>query len=170
MSVCVCVCLLSCFSCVWLCDPTECSPPGSSTFGILQARILEWVAMPSSKGSSQPRDRTQVSHIAGRFFTIWATREAQEYWSRVTYPSPEGLPNPGTEPPSPALYVDLLPSELPGNLQNLVCYLAYLESTESSRLRGVLFSFMSRILLLKDKENVRLEYFIITHLLYSTLH
>ena len=43
--------------------------------GILQARILEWVAMPSSKGSSQPRDHTQVSHIAGGFFTIWVTRE-----------------------------------------------------------------------------------------------
>ena len=45
--------------------------------GILQAWILEWVAIPSSRGSFQPRDRTQVSHIAGRFFTIWATREAQ---------------------------------------------------------------------------------------------
>ena len=45
--------------------------------GILQARILEWVAVPSSRGSSQPRDRTQVSHITGRFFTSWATREAQ---------------------------------------------------------------------------------------------
>ena len=44
--------------------------------GILQARILEWVAMPSSKGSSQPRDQTQVSGIAAGFFTIWASREA----------------------------------------------------------------------------------------------
>ena len=44
--------------------------------GILQAWILEWVAMPSSRGSSEPRDRTQVSCIAGRFFTIWATKEA----------------------------------------------------------------------------------------------
>ena len=44
--------------------------------GILQARILEWVAFPFSRGSSQPRDRTQVSHIAGSFFTSWATREA----------------------------------------------------------------------------------------------
>ena len=43
---------------------------------ILQARILEWVAVPFSRGSSQPRDRTQVSHITGRFFTSWATREA----------------------------------------------------------------------------------------------
>ena len=45
--------------------------------GILQARILEWVAIPFSRVSSQPRDQTQVSHIAGGFFTSWATREAQ---------------------------------------------------------------------------------------------
>ena len=44
---------------------------------ILQARTLEWVAVPFSRGSSQPRDRTQVSHITGRFFTSWATREAK---------------------------------------------------------------------------------------------
>jgi len=59
----------------------DCSPPGSSIYGILQARILEWVAILISRGSSQPRDQTQVSHIAGRFFTDLATREAQEYWS-----------------------------------------------------------------------------------------
>ena len=59
-----------------LCDPMNCSPPGSSVHGILQARIVEWVAMPSSRGSFQPKDRTQVSHIVGRFFTIGATREA----------------------------------------------------------------------------------------------
>ena len=51
------------------------------SMGILQARILEWVAMPFSRGSSQPRDQTQVSHIASRYFTTWATREAQEYTS-----------------------------------------------------------------------------------------
>ena len=49
--------------------------------GILQARILEWVTFPFSRVSSQPRDQTQVSHIAGRFCTSWTTREAQEYWS-----------------------------------------------------------------------------------------
>ena len=49
--------------------------------GILQARLLEWVAISFSKGSSQPKDQTQVSRIAGVFFTSWATREAQEYWS-----------------------------------------------------------------------------------------
>ena len=59
----------------------DCSLPGSSVHGILQARILEWAAMPSSRGSSQPRDRIQVSRIAGRFFMVWATRETQEYWS-----------------------------------------------------------------------------------------
>ena len=53
----------------------------STVHGILQARILKWVAFPFSRGSSQPRNRTQVSHIAGGFFTSWATREAQQYWS-----------------------------------------------------------------------------------------
>ena len=56
--------------------PVDCSPPGSSVHGMLQAKILEWVTMPSSRGSSQSRDQTQVSHTAGRRFTIWATREA----------------------------------------------------------------------------------------------
>ena len=55
----------------------DCSLPGSSVHGILQARILEWVAVPFSRGSSQTRDQTQVSCTAGRFFTIWATREAR---------------------------------------------------------------------------------------------
>ena len=57
-------------SCLTLCNTEDCSPPGSSVHGILQARILEWVAMPSSRGSSQPRDRAQVSRIAGGFFTV----------------------------------------------------------------------------------------------------
>ena len=56
---------------VTLCNPMDCSQSGSSIHvDILWARILEWVAMPSSRGSSQPRDRTQVSHIAGGFFTV----------------------------------------------------------------------------------------------------
>ena len=64
-------------SCLILCDPMDCSLPGSSVLGILQARILEWAAIPFSRGSSQARDRTKVSCIAGGFFTSWATREAQ---------------------------------------------------------------------------------------------
>ena len=59
-------------SCVTLCNPVDCSPPGSSVHGILQARILEWVFIPFSRGSSWPRDQTQVSCIAGDFFTDWA--------------------------------------------------------------------------------------------------
>ena len=74
--------------------------------GILQAGILEWVAFPFSRGSSQPRDRTQVSHIAGRLFTSWATREAQEHWSGQPIPSPGDLPNPGIKLGSPALQAD----------------------------------------------------------------
>ena len=63
-------------SCTNLCDTMHHSLPGSSVHRILQARTLEWVAFPFSRGSSQPRDQTQVSCIVGRFFTIWATREA----------------------------------------------------------------------------------------------
>ena len=59
-----------------LCNPVDYSPPGSFVHEILQARILEWIANPFSWGSSQLRDQTQVSHTAGRFFTIWTTREA----------------------------------------------------------------------------------------------
>ena len=54
----------------------DCSPPGSSVHGILQARILEWVAIPFSRGISQPRDQIRVSRTAGRFFANRATREA----------------------------------------------------------------------------------------------
>ena len=57
-------------SCPTLCNPMDCSLLGFSVHGILQARILEWVAIPFSRRSSQPRDRSQVSHIAGIFFTV----------------------------------------------------------------------------------------------------
>ena len=127
-----------------VCDPMDCSPPGSSIHGILQARILGWVAISSSRGSSPPRDWTQVSRIVGRCFTLWATREAkvkvkslsrvwlfatrwtaahqalsmgfsrQEYWNGLPFPSPGDLPNPGIEPRSPALQADALTSEPPG--------------------------------------------------------
>ena len=59
-----------------LCNPMDCSPPGSSVHGILQARALEWVAIPFSRGSSQLKDQTWVFCISGRLFTIWTTREA----------------------------------------------------------------------------------------------
>ena len=59
-----------------LCNPMDCSPPGSSVHGILQARILERIAIPFSRGSFQPRDQTQISHFAGGFFTDQAIREA----------------------------------------------------------------------------------------------
>ena len=67
--------------CINSCNPMDSSPPGSSVHEILQARILEWVAISSSRGSSPPRDGTQVSCPAGKFFTIWATRETQNQFS-----------------------------------------------------------------------------------------
>ena len=81
---------------------------------IHQARILEWVAFPFSRGSSSPRDWIQVSHFAGGFFTNWAIREAQEYWSGQPTLSPGDLPDPGIEPGSPALQADSLQTELWG--------------------------------------------------------
>ena len=62
-------------SCTTICDTVDGSPTGCSVHGILQARILEWVVIPFFRGSSQPRDWTQVSCITGRFFIFWATRE-----------------------------------------------------------------------------------------------
>ena len=167
-----------------LCDPMACSPPGSSVHGIFLTRILEWVAISFSRGSSRPRDWTHFhiscigkrilypwaslsmlclvaqlcptlcdpmdcsppdSSIRGdslgeniglgchallqwifptnpglphcwQFFTIWATREAQEYWSEEPIPSPGDLPDPGIKPESPALQVDSLPAEILGKL------------------------------------------------------
>ena len=81
-------------SCLTLCDPMD-----YIFHGILQARILKWVAFSFSRGSPQPRDQTQVSLIAGWFFTVWATREAQEHWS-------------------PSLQADSLLSEPPGKPKN----------------------------------------------------
>ena len=66
--------------CPTLCNPLDCSLPGTSVHGIFQARVLEWVPIFFSRGSSWLRDRTQVSHIAGRHFNLWATREAQKEW------------------------------------------------------------------------------------------
>ena len=63
-------------SCPTVCDSMHCSPPDSSVHRIHQARILQWVAIPFSRGSSWPRDWTWVSCISGRFFTVWAAREA----------------------------------------------------------------------------------------------
>ena len=68
--------------CPTLCDPMGCSLSSSSVNGIFQARVLEWIAISFSKGSFRPRNRTQVSCIAGRRFTVWAIRE-------VTIPRPQ---------------------------------------------------------------------------------
>ena len=86
-------------SCLTLCNPVDGSPPSSSIHGILQARILEWVAIPFSRGSSWPRNQTGVSCIAGRFFTSWVTRKAQyipysvyNIWRKKRQPAPVLLP------------------------------------------------------------------------------
>ena len=80
-------------SCPTLCDTMDCSLPGFSVYEIFQARVLEWVAISFSRESSQPRDRSQVSCIVGRRFTLWATREVplklplKLYWWPISPPS-----------------------------------------------------------------------------------
>ena len=76
-------------SCPTLCDPMDCSLPCSSIHGIFQARVLDWVAISFSKGSSWPRDQTQVSCIIGRCFTVWATYLASLYNAISKQPNPK---------------------------------------------------------------------------------
>ena len=71
--------------CLTLCDPVDCSLLVSSVHGIFQARVLEWIAISFFRGSSQPRNRTHVSHTVGRRFTIWATREVLWTWEGNFY-------------------------------------------------------------------------------------
>ena len=61
---------------VTFCNPMDCTQPGSSVHGVLQARVLKCVVIPSSRGTSRPRNQIQVSHIANGFITIWATKES----------------------------------------------------------------------------------------------
>ena len=111
--------------CLAVLRPHGCSPLGTSVHGILQARILEWVAIFFSRGSSWPRDRTWVSCIAGRRFTLWATREAHictyNPSLRISFPfqfshsvvsdslRPPGLQHsrPACPPPTPGVYSNL---------------------------------------------------------------
>ena len=99
-------------SCLTLCDPMDCSLSGFSVHGVLQARRVGSHSL--LQGIFPTQDWTQDSCFAGRFFTIWAAREASEYWIGQPIPSPGDLPNPGIELGSPALQADALPSEPPG--------------------------------------------------------
>ena len=81
-----CICDDACDIHVTLCNPMDYSLPGSSVHGILQARILKWLTIPFSRGSSQSRDQSQVFGIAGRFFIVWATWEAKDIYDiSITY-------------------------------------------------------------------------------------
>ena len=91
-------------SCLTLCDPMDCSPP-FSVHVILQARILDRVTISSSRGSSQPQDRSWVSHIAGRFITTWTTRESPKQSGGKNKSIDLSLERPG----SPSVQHDGLP-------------------------------------------------------------
>ena len=108
-----------CFSvaklCLTLCNPMNCSLPGSSVHGISQAKILEWVAISFSGESSWPRDWTSRVRLSATPSTIQSTEISRpEYWSGQPIPSPGDLPDPGIELGYPALQTDSLPTELSG--------------------------------------------------------
>ena len=104
------ICLVS-QSCLTLCNPMDCSLPGSSVHGNSPGKNTEVGCHALLQGIFPTRGSNPG--FAGRFFTIWATREAQEYWSGYPISSPGDLPDPGIKPRSPALHVDSLPAELP---------------------------------------------------------
>ena len=127
--------------------PSLCDPMDYTVHGILQARILEWVAFPFSRGSSQPRDQSLDSHTVDRFFTSWATREVQEYWSRQRIPSPVDLPDPGIELAS-AVQVDSLPPELSGKGFSLLFWSG--NNTSIQRIVVLAFFFLLEFINHKD--------------------
>ena len=108
--------------------------------GILQARILEWVAMVYFRGSFQPRDRTQVSNTAGGFH-----QRSPKYWSESPIPSPGNPAKPGIDPGSPESQADFLPAELPGKPHYFSCSVFYLNS---SHIFSSMFTICSRLYLL----------------------
>ena len=99
-------------SCPALCDPMNCSPPGFSVHGILKARILEWVAMPSSTGSSQPRDQTQVSYIVDSLPSE-PPRKSKNTGVGSLFPLQRIFPSQAIKPGSSVLQMDSLPAALP---------------------------------------------------------
>ena len=106
-------------SCPAFCNPMDCSPQGSTIHGIFQARILEWVVISFSRGSSWPRDQTHVSSIScigRRVLYHWATWEAPRILEQAAIPLLRDLLDPGINPQSPTLQADSLLSEPPGSL------------------------------------------------------
>ena len=114
MCVCVCVCVCVCekvevlvvLSCPTLCDPMDCSPPGFSVHGILQVTVLEWVAMPSSRGSSWPKDQTQSTALQADFLPSKPPGKLKNtgVGSLSLHPSPADLPDPGIKTGSGRLF------------------------------------------------------------------
>ena len=103
----------------WKLCPTLCNPIDYTVHGILQARILGWVAVPFSRNSSQPRDWSQVFRIEGRFFTSWTTRGSPRILEWVAYTLSNGSSQPRNWMRVSCLQANSLPAELPGKSQQV---------------------------------------------------
>ena len=125
--------------------PTLCDPMDYTVHGILQARILEWVTFPFSQGSSQSRDQTQVSRIAGGFFTSWATREVHkhQYYSGKDNPLSPGLTN-STRVSLVAQMVKNMPANA-GDLASIPGSGRHIFHDRSSEIRTVVVQVLSRV-------------------------
>ena len=118
---CITMKVLAMQSCLTLCYPMDWSPPGSSDHWILCATILEWFALAFSRGSFQPRDWTQVSCIAGRFFTAGGQREALRPWQR-SWGRRLGIRKGGIEPQeSPWIFLSIYPQKPESAYFNALC-------------------------------------------------
>ena len=117
----------ACESGLTLCNPMDCSPPGSSVHGILQTRMLEWVAAPSFRGSSQPRDRTQVSHLHWQAGSLPLAPAGKPRESKTHFVSIGRLrdmrvvQSPPGSPPYTTLSLSLSPRNIntPGSAENM---------------------------------------------------
>ena len=127
LHMCMCVQRWVAQSCLTLCDPVDCSLPGSSVRGDSPGKNTGAGCHAPLQGIFPTQRSNPGLRIAGGFFTVWTTREAQESWSGLPIPSPGDLPDPGIEPGSPALQVDALfyqlsyPESYLGNSYIYIC-------------------------------------------------
>ena len=116
-------------SCPTLCNPMDCSPPGSSVYGILQARILEWVAISFSRGSFWPRDRTHVSHVSCvGSWVLFTTSAPPNIWEHKTSYCAQSRKGPPPELNHTGTWIsDFQPHDLNWETTFLCCYLSHFD-------------------------------------------
>ena len=141
-------CAVLCFvaqSCPTLCDPTDCSPPGSSVHGILQARTLEWVATPSSRGICPIQELNRGLLHCRQILYCLSHQGSPRILEWIACPFPGEFPDPGIELESPALQANSLPAELPGKTTVALVALPNSVKEESKEDQKCLLGFLPEL-------------------------